>query len=144
MKLHKLFLDANVFVAATKSPQGGSRFILNLAEKGKVRVSTVRHALREAERNIEDKFGKEYLQEYYQLLFTTDLFLQPLGKIEGHMVLELEQIITKKDIPIILGAFYSGCDFLITLDRKDLLDNDKLGKFPFKIITPGDFIQYFL
>ncbi len=103
----------------------------------------MRHALREAERNIEDKFGKEYLLEYYQLLVATDLLVQPIGDVEARIVLELEQVVAKKDVPIVLGALYSGAEFLITLDRKHLLGNSKLKvlHLPFVTLTPGDFIQ---
>ncbi len=57
----KVFLDANIFFAAARSPKGGSGFILELAKIGKIEVITVSQALLEAERNIAKKLGTNYL-----------------------------------------------------------------------------------
>ncbi|TSC75129.1 MAG: hypothetical protein G01um101430_630 [Parcubacteria group bacterium Gr01-1014_30] len=144
MRLHRLFLDANVFFAAVKSQKGGSRLILDLAQHGKMKIVTVRHALREAERNIEDKLGEKYLLEYYRIIKESRVSVQAVDKLSEGAILELKKVIVEKDIPIIVGAFQSGCEFLITLDRKHLLDNESLRNFPFKVLTPGEFIQTYL
>ena len=140
----RVFLDANIFVAATKSPQGGSRLILNLAKEKKIEIVTVRHALGEAERNIELKFGRGYLLDYYRLLIELSPTIQSIKHATIKDILALGRVVPRKDIPITLGALHSKCAFLITLDKKDLLGNKNLIGFPFKIITPGEFIQKYL
>ena len=62
------------------------------------------------------------------------------------MATAFEQLLPRKDIPILLGAMLSEVKFLITLDKKDFLDNERLIKaeLSFQIITPGDFLQKYL
>jgi len=60
-KVLKVFLDANVFFAAARSPKGGSGFVLEIAKKGELEIVTVSQALLEAERNIFKKLGTRYL-----------------------------------------------------------------------------------
>jgi predicted nucleic acid-binding protein len=59
------------------------------------------------------------------------------------METRIQSYLPEKDMPIVLGAFLSGAESLITLDRKHLLDNKGLLSLllPFSVMTPGDYIQ---
>ena len=51
------------------------------------------------------------------------------------------QVVTK-DRHVVVSAIESGCDFLVTLDRKHLLIPSILAlPLPFVIQTPGDYFQ---
>ena len=142
----KVFLDANIFFAGARSPKGGSGFILELAKKKKLEIITVNHALLEAERNILKKLGPQYLNRHYQNLLEIKPKIQSIEFVTLKEINKLRKLIPSKDIPILLGAILSGTQFLITLDRKHFLGNEKLKKIklPFKILNPGEFLrEYF-
>lgn len=139
----KVFLDANVFFAGTRSPRGGSGFVLELAKKKKIEPITTSHALLEAEQNILKKLGPDCLNRHYQNLLEIKPKIQSIEFVTIKEINRLKKLIPSKDIPILLGAIVSGTQFLITLDRKHFLNNEKLKKIklPFKILNPGEFLR---
>ncbi|MBU4299161.1 PIN domain-containing protein [Patescibacteria group bacterium] len=48
----EVFLDANIFFAGARSQKGGSGFILELAKRQKIEITTVSYVLLEAEQNF--------------------------------------------------------------------------------------------
>ncbi len=145
MSVPALFLDANIFVAAAASPRGGSRLLFDLARAGRVKIITTAHALREADRNITRKLAAPAYRIYEEILLEVPPSLQALEGITHAHVAFAERLVPPKDVPILLGALASGCEFLITLDRKDFLENKNLLQAPlsFIITTPGRFIETF-
>jgi len=142
----RLFLDANIFFAAAGSPKGGSAFVLELAKRTKLQLVTVSYALIEAERNIKKKLDSEALVRHYQNLLDADLNIQGVERVSTDTIAQFEKIIIQKDIPILLGAISADVDFLVTLDKKDFLENKKLASMnlPFEILTPGEFLKRYL
>lgn len=142
----KVFLDANIFIAATASPRGGSRLIMELGRAGGLKLITVKHALLEVERNVREKLGENNLSILYRLLIDSEIEVQSIASATLEEILYWEQVVPRKDIPIILGAIHSHALFLVTLDRRDFISNEKLYTLPlpFKMVTPGDFIQKYL
>ncbi len=142
----KVFLDANIFIAAAGSPTGGSAYVLRLAHKKHVQTITVLHALLEAEKNIRQKMSNVALTRHYENLSTVQPIVQLLPDPTDTEYNSLTTLVPPKDVPILLGALYSEADILITLDRRDFLDNVRLRtmSLPFKILSPGDFLQQFV
>lgn len=140
--IRKVFIDANVLVAATISSSGGSFRILTESLIRGFCFITSRYAYREAERTIQEKYPS-LLKEYYQLVPFLILVSDPFSK-------EIERVLTIidfKDAPVLAAAIKEKVFVLITLDRKHFIDNQKLkDEFSFlEILTPKDFIQkYFL
>lgn len=143
--MRRVFLDANVFFAAVASRSGGSYFILELAKRGAIEAVTVAHALAEAERNIERKLGRAALLRHHENLLAIRPRIQSLAGFPRGLEERFRPVVPEKDLPIALGAFLSGAEFLVTLDRKHLLDNQKLvaSALPFVIATPGGFLERF-
>lgn len=142
----KVFLDANIYFAGTRSPKGGSGFILELARRQKIEIITVSYVLLEAEQNIIKKLSPQYLNQHYQNLLEIKPKIQSIEFVTLKEINRLRKLIPSKDIPILLGAILSGCRFLITLDRKHFLNNEKLKgiELPFRILNPGEFLrEYF-
>jgi len=139
----RVFLDANIFFAAARSPEGGSSFILELAKKKKLEVYTAMQALLETERNIKNKLGDYYLNRHHQNILEIKVRIQPINIKE---VIKLKEIIPEKDIPILSGAILSGSQALITLDKKHFLNNEELKriKLPFAIMNPGNFLNKYI
>lgn len=139
----KVFLDANIFFAAAKSPSGGSALILKLAKNKKIKVVTVNYALLEAERNIKNKLSQRFLFLHYQNILDINSEIQLLDSVTIKDIAAFQNILTLKDIPILLGALLSGVEALLTLDKKDFLNNQKLRelKLPFEILNPESFFK---
>jgi len=139
----KVFLDANVFFAAARSPKGGSSFVLELAKKKKLEIVTVNHALLEAEQNILKKLSSRCLNRYYQNLLEIKPKIQSIKFVTLGKIAKFGKVLPEKDTPILLGAIFSKSQILITLDRKHFLGNEKLKslKLPFEIMNPGDFLR---
>lgn len=145
-KILKVFIDANIFFAAIRSPKGGSGFVLELAKKGKLKIVTLTQVLLEAERNIRKKLGVKYLNRHYQNLLEIKPEIQSIRFITLEEIVKLKKLLPQKDIPILYGAIISGADFLITLDRRHFLGNEKLRKLKLhiKIVNPENFLKEYL
>ncbi len=87
--------------------------------------------------------GHRYLNWHYQNLLAIKPEIQSIEFITLKEITELQKIIPTKDIPILVGAILSKSPFLITLDRKHFLANEKLKKInlPLKILNPGEFLR---
>lgn len=144
--MDSVFLDANIFFAAVRSPSGGSYFVIELAKQKKIRIVTVAHALAEAERNILKKLGEDALRRYYTNLSAVQPYIQSLANIPLVLEYRLRACVPDKDIPIVLGAILSNTPILLTLDQKHLLRNTNLAllHLPVSIMSPGDFLRKYM
>lgn len=134
----KLFLDANVIYSAAKSELGASFAIFQLKDKLKFNLITSRLALVEAERNITEKEDSSVVERFYILIKAIGVISVDSKKAKHFY----KGMIEEKDAPILYGAKLCKADFLITLDKKHFFTNKlKKEKFPFKIMTPGEFIK---
>lgn len=137
--MNKLFLDANIFFAATYSTTGGSRFIFELAKKQHHILVSNMYAVTEAQTNIAKKLSLDHLRIFFQLLAE----LHEVDKSKNYLDhKEYASLINQKDLPVLLGAVRTHADFLITLDRKDFMTKALADtKLPFRILTPGEYLS---
>lgn len=135
----KVFLDANVLFAASYSQEGGSSKILELAKRDKIKIFTSRLAVKEAERNLRNKASDKELDRFYNLMSEVTIHL-----VESQRDLakrKFAKITGEKDAPILAAALKSRAKFLITLDRKHLLNIGSPIARNLRIVTPGKFIE---
>jgi predicted nucleic acid-binding protein len=134
-----LFLDANVFFAATLSEQGGSAALFALPQKKRLRLVSSLYALKEAKRNIVHKVGSNVLPRFFELVS----FLENVDSedCDFEELQRWEAWIVEKDAPILASASRQKVDVLVTLDRKDF-QSVRMKKAPvtFKIQSPGEFL----
>ena len=136
----RVFVDANVFVAATASAEGGSALLMKAAGKGLLEVVTSRLALMEAERNIRKKLSPPGVNRFHHLLEKLPLLITPHPSPEE--IRAYQEIIHEKDAPILAAAVGSKADYLATLDRHDFMtEKIRSAHLPLKIVTPRDFFQ---
>lgn len=122
----KIFLDANIYFTAARSPSGGSSFVLEFVKKGKLKLFITTHVLKEAERNLRLKEDLRVLLRHYENL---ELAKPRIVKIE-------------KDALVLAGAQKAKVNYLVTLDRKHFFTKEVgLAKLPFQIVTPGQLIE---
>lgn len=142
MAKFKVFLDANVWFSAAMSSQGGSFLICRLAGEGLIQTVTNRHVLDEAERNLLLKAPKK-LNAYFALLAKTKPEVNNLLP-DDDIARTLGSLLPPKDKPVIFGALDAKADFLVSLDKKHILQPKlRALSWPFKIVSTKEFLEIF-
>ena len=134
--MRSVFIDSSVLFTATNSPTGGSAKLFTLANV-KLLVSPL--VLTETERNVRSKLHSYQLQRFFKLVEKTHILDQ---KPDLELIRQAKKIIVEKDAVILAEARQAKCDFLVTLDKKDFL-NERVAQFlkPSIALTPKDLIK---
>jgi len=136
----RVFLDANVYFAGCASSTGASALILQLALKGRIRVTASRLVLREAERNLRHKRPPKDLEAFHRFLKHAKLRMIPAPPESAWA--KYEGVIHPKDVPVLAAAVAAKVDYLITLDRRHFLTKSVSDQVPKPaILIPGDFLR---
>ena len=139
--MYKLFLDANIFFAATYSETGGSRAIFELARNKKHALVSGLYAIKEAKFNIEKKIGKNSLPIFYTLVSLLN-YIEKDSPTE-ELKIKYQNLIVQKDLPILISAINQKVDFLITLDKKDFKTTKlEMANLSTKILLPGEYLKF--
>jgi predicted nucleic acid-binding protein len=139
----RLFLDANVLIAAAGSAEGGSAVVLEICRVKLAIPVLTRLILREAERNIQGKLDRSALLRFYRLIADLEPDLIPIASTED--LASASQVVSPKDAHVLAGARAGAATHLITLDRKHFLQEDqRAGMLPIVACTPGEFLREFL
>lgn len=134
--MKSVFTDSSVFFTATNSPTGGSAKLFTL-KNIKLVVSPL--VLTETERNVRNKLQSYHLSRFFTLVKKIQILDQ---KPDMNLVKKARKVIEEKDSVILAEAKLAQCDFLVTLDKKDFL-NEKVANFlkPKVALTPKELIQ---
>ena len=137
----KIFLDTSVIFAAVFSLDGGSRLLFRLGEIGLLDIWVGQSVIKEAEEVVQRKVPHT-LPDLAILLsiVRTSLGSSP-GSREYEQARELVHYLP--DARVLAEAMCAAPDWFVTLDRKHFLENRLLAKLPFRIGTPGDFLEAF-
>jgi predicted nucleic acid-binding protein len=96
--------------------------------------------LLEARVNIAEKFGDAELARFYRQL----AHLYP-DVIEPPSLATLRRCVpltAEKDAHVLVAALECDAEYLLTLDRRHLLNERVVGaRLPVRLMTPGDFLQ---
>jgi len=137
----RVFLDTSALFAAIWSAEGGGRLALKLGEAGVVQLVLSRQVLAELEGALRGKAPASLVS----LALLLDRIRVEIAPEPDHDVLAAcEALVTHRgDSMVVAAAVASRTEYSITLDRKHLLENARLGAaVPFLIGTPGDFIAW--
>lgn len=138
-KINKVFLDSSVLIAAAISSTGSARDLIMKSFRGELKVVIGDLVIEETRRNLTNKAPKALpaLQ-----LFLEGLNPEVVSPIKA-LVLKVSKVIELKDAPIVAGAISSKADYLVSYDRKHLLQHKKEIKTHFKIrvVTPDELIK---
>ena len=137
----RIFFDASALFSALHSNSGGSRELLILAEFGIVEIKISRRVLAEIDRVLDKKYPKgktllAFILQQSRIQIIDDADEAGVGiyrEITGH----------PQDAAILAEAVKSGCDAMVTYDRKHLLTERVKQAVPLFIGTAGDVIQHF-
>jgi predicted nucleic acid-binding protein len=133
----RIFVDANVLIAASGSRKGASRAILALAEIGMIQLVVSRQVLDEAERNIRLKLPGMLP------IFAELLSYIPLQIVNDPVPEEFQQwlpIIEAKDAPILQAAVAASVTYFLTLNFKDFTP-EVAAATGLTVQSPGEFVQ---
>lgn len=136
----RLFFDASVLVAGSHSLTGASSLILKACQMGGFKACASIAVLKEAETNIKEDLPHATLLRYYSLLAEISWEIEPLPSKEA--VEAYYGVVANKDAHVVASAVACSAEFLLTLDKKHLL-NDSIERAGFHliIVSPGEFIQ---
>ena len=142
-KVVRVFLDSNVILSGLFSDKGAPRIILDvLALRLPFLIClTGRYNLIEIERNLKKKMPSAF-PVYKNYLPMLNLKITPLPQAEE--VRQFSGHIADKDIPVLLSAIQSKADFLVTGDKEHFEKLRSSPNYPFKIVTPAEFLDVFL
>lgn len=94
----------------------------------------------EARVNIAEKFGDVELVRFYRQLARLNPEIVSAPSTER--IKECAPLTTLKDAHVLAAALDCDADYLVTLDRRHLLNERVLGaNLPVSVMTPGDFLQ---
>lgn len=133
-----IFLDSSTLFSAVYSPVGGSAKLFTISN---IKLFVSKIVLHEVEKNVRNKLHNYHLDRFFMLVDKLSIIDQIPSE---EQILKAKKVIVEKDAVILAEAKNSNCDYLITLDKKDFLQ-EKVFKFfkPKKILTPKMFFEIY-
>lgn len=138
----RVFLDSSALFAGIISEAGGARVLLNLGEAGAILLIASVQVIREVEAVTRRK-APEHLAGVASILDRARIEVVPLP---GEESISASKMLTGHpgDAVILASAIEQEVDYLVTLDKKHFLSNERLREgIPFAVGTPGDFLAFF-
>ena len=127
-------------MAASRSPNGGSAVVLEVCQGRRFRGAVSEAVLLEARVNIAATFGDPELARFYQQF--ASLVPEMVAAPTQDRLSQCIPLTTEKDAHVLAAAIACEADWLLTLDRRHLLNERVLGAgLSLQVMTPGDFLQ---
>lgn len=138
----RLFLDSSVFISALISNTGASAQILALCEARLLEIY-ISDEVEEEVFNVFDRKFPELKPLFNDLLKTVKL--KRIKTAKDKISKEVASWIKDpKDVKILMGAKKAEVDYLVTLDKRHFIKDEKVSeKSGLTILTPGDFLNQF-
>jgi predicted nucleic acid-binding protein len=137
----KVFLDTSVIFAAVFSPEGGSHLLFRLGEIGLLDLWVGPSVLTEADEVVRRK-APQTLPDLAFLLSMVHISTgSPPGSQEVERVRKIVDYLP--DARVLAEALRVAQDWFVTLDQKHFIENRLLAELPFRIGSPGDFLEAF-
>jgi putative PIN family toxin of toxin-antitoxin system len=138
MPMLRVFFDASVLFAAGYSTTGHARDLIRLAIQGRLQMVVSQDVLDEVSRNMQRK-APERVETYRELLSLIEL--ETVADPSKEEVWAVEGYVVQKDAPIVAAAINAQSDYLVTYDRKHLIDPPEVSeKSGLKICTPANVV----
>lgn len=135
----KVFFDASVLFSALYSEGGESRKLVDLVRQQKIKGIASLTVIEELERNVE-KF-KSPLGRKDIHMFIAQYRLVVRNEITHDEIKLYNDLVEEKDAHVIAGAVLTSCNYLVTLDKKHL-NNDEIKKKIklLQIVSPAELL----
>ena len=137
----KVFFDTSVLFSAIYSQTGGSYQICRLVKKGEIEGYTTETVIKELQNNIL-KFSQKTKKNLESFIANHKFIVR--SEITERETRPYLKIIVDKDAHVLAEATLCKCDYLLTLDKKHLNNEQIKERFTKAIITsPKKFLEYF-
>ncbi|MAS35630.1 MAG: PIN domain nuclease [Anaerolineaceae bacterium] len=134
MPASRVFFDASVLFAASYSASGHARDLVLMAIQGRIQAMVSQDVLDEVQRNMIRK-APERVEAYIELLELMNLEI--VADPSAEEVWAVEAYVVQKDAPIVAAAINAQPDYLVTFDRKHLIDPPEVAeKSDLMIVVP--------
>lgn len=131
----RVFLDASVIFAAALSQTGASRELFRLAAEGEVQLVASQFVLEEAERNLASKAAPETVAAFRLLVDIVEVEITPDPSRDE--ITAAATFTALKDAPVVAAAIKARPDYLVTFDRKHLIDPPQIAeRSGLRIVVP--------
>ncbi len=135
----RVFVDTSVLFAAVYSASGSASDLMKLAADGLIRLIVSPSILVEVERNILKKLPHG-LGYYQRLIFAINAELA--NELNSEITTKVAEYVVQKDVHVIAAAIAAQPDYLVTYDRKHLLDVPEVTvRSGLKIVTPDVIVK---
>ena len=135
----KVFIDSSVLIAAAISSRGSARDLIIKSLHGEFEVVVSDLVIEETQRNLANKAP--------EALPALQFFLEALNpevvNPSKTLISRIAKVIEVKDAAIVAGAFFSEADYLVSYDRKHLLQLKEKIKINFqvRVVTPDELVK---
>jgi putative PIN family toxin of toxin-antitoxin system len=137
----RVFVDTSVLFSAVYSSTGFARDLLQLSLDDQIQLIVSQNVLAEVERNLQAKIP-EYLDRWRRFLNVLQLEIVADPPLE--QVRLCEAYVVQKDAPIVAAAIIAKVDYLVTYDRKHLLEPPEVAKQSgLTIVMPDKIVMQF-
>ncbi|MBU4175177.1 MAG: PIN domain-containing protein [Actinobacteria bacterium] len=138
----KVFLDACCWVAGTLSRIGGSRFILALAKEGHIEILATKRIVVQTVKALGKKYGDDELRDFLKLFSNVSpTIVEDATDEEGARWSDLTH---EDDCHVLAGAMKGKADILVSLDRKHVVTEKVVARFPIPVMTTKEFLDWFM
>lgn len=139
----RVFFDASIIIAALLSETGGSSLLLKYVKLGKIIGITSQTAVDEILEKDKSKRIKKSAREIKEFIANSGLIVREHIKLEE--IAPYQDQVDLEDAHLIAGSKLTKCRYLVTLDKKDLLNSDIKNKFlPLQIVSPKELLEKIL
>lgn len=136
----KVFFDASVIIASLLSLTGGSSRVFRYIKTDTIVGITSQTALDEILKVEKYKKLKKTRHEIEDFILQSGLIVRK--RISVSELSPYENLVNREDAYLVAGANLTGCEYLVTLDKKHLLRHDIQKKFlPLKIVSPKQLLE---
>jgi predicted nucleic acid-binding protein len=134
----RVFVDASVLFAASRSPSGFARDLIVAGMRGQITLALSPFVIEETRRNLSQKApGALPLFEAFLAPGVMDIVEPSAALVE-----QVATVIALKDAPIVAGAIEARAALVATYDRKDLVSKRQeiLAAFGVTMATPKEIL----
>jgi predicted nucleic acid-binding protein len=134
----RVFVDASVLFAASHSPRGFARDLIEAGIRGRIALVLSPFVIQETRRNLSRKAPEALL--LFQVFLASGLMrvVQP----SRALVEQVADVIVLKDAPVVAGAIDANATLIATYDRRHLLSKRQeiFEAFGVTVATPGEIL----
>lgn len=134
----KVFVDSSVLLAASLSSTGSAADLITFASTGEITLCISQVVLDEVERNLQLKAPQGMPR--FRLL--RDQLASTLSAPSQNLIDEVARVVEPKDASIVAGAIAIQAEYIVSYDRRHLVDRtaEIEAAFGIPVLTPADLL----